>query len=207
MRFHHAREIAEVIAAMDRYFLPALLKGLVVKLVAIAAITLAIDSASAETAEPKTDYSIAISLSLDGEIIGMPAFLMSSGATGRTTVENKFSVRAGLSPDDPLLSSKQPGDLSVDIELMLPVKDTWQLVASPSIRLSLGSTFTTEIDLRHAEIPSPVSDSAIGTLVISLVVSEAEQQLHSSDRTDCHSAPSESDTVVSRLEQGSRRQK
>lgn len=185
--------------AIHRYFLPALLKGLVVELVAIAAITVAVDSASAEIAKPETVYSIAISLSLDGEIIGMPALSMSSGATGWTTVERKFSVRAGLSRNHPLPPGAQPGDLSVDIELMLPVKDRWQLVASPNIHLSLGSTFTTEIDLRHAEIPSPVSDSEIGTLGIALVVSESEQPFPSS--VDCLFAPSEGDTVASDREQ------
>ena len=159
----------------------ALSKVLMVKLISIAAVTVAIDSASAEIAEPETVYSVATSVSLDGEIIGMPVLFVSSGETGSATVKRRYSLLARLSLDDSPAAGERPGDLSVDIELMLPVEDRWQLVAAPRIRLSLGSTFTTEVDLRQAGILSPVSNSQIETLVIALVVSESEQRLPSSD--------------------------
>lgn len=151
--------------------------------------------AAAANDADETAYSIAMNLAVDGQIIGMPTLLMPIGSAGTATVEGKYSLQAALLSEDPRYGSEQPGDLSLEFELMLPVNGRWTRVAAPSLRLFLASTATIHLDISGLSIPSASGSSLAKSLEISAVAMKHERDLPVLQESICTSSPREGDMV------------
>lgn len=140
-------------------------------------------------------YSIAMSIALDGEIIGMPTLVMQSGSAGTATIAGRYSLRTVVLTEDARYGTDPPGDLSLELELLLPVNGRWTRIAAPGLRLFLGNTATVQLDISAQSVPSPTGALYAKTLEIALVAMKSERAFPVQQENICSSPPREGDAV------------